>query len=98
MKKSQKYFYLAAVFYSLFAVLVLAIVYLYSTFPVDTMVLIFSAIIAIALWILASIMRTSYRQALKEEKVEDIEQFQERMEKELERIKEVLDHIDNEKD
>ena len=98
MKKSQKYLRLAALFYSLFAVLVLAIVYLYSAFPVDTMVLVFSAIIAIALWILASIMRTSYRQALKEEKVEDIEQFQERMEKELERIKKVLDHIDNEKD
>lgn len=94
MKKSQKYLRLAAVFYSLFAVLVLGVFFLLYAFPIDKIVLIFLAIIGVALWILASIMRTSYRQALKEEKVEEIEQFQERMEQELERIKKVLDHID----
>ena len=94
MKKSQKYLRLAALFYSLFAVLVLGVFFLLYAFPIDKIVLIFLAIIGVALWILASIMRTSYRQALKEEKVEEIEQFQERMKQELERIKKVLDHID----
>ena len=94
MKKSQKYLRLAALFYSLFAMLVLGVFFLLYAFPIDKIVLIFLAIIGVALWILASIMRTSYRQALKEEKVEEIEQFRERMEKEMERIKKVLDHID----
>lgn len=94
MKKSQKYLRLAALFYSLLGMLILGVFFLLYAFPIDKIVLIFLAIIGVALWILASIMRTSYRQALKEEKVEEIEQFQERMEKELERIKKVLDHID----
>ena len=94
MKKSQKYLRLAALFYSLFGMLILGVFFLLYAFPIDKIVLIFLAIIGVALWILASIMRTSYRQALKEEKVEEIEQFRERMEKEMERIKKVLDHID----
>ncbi len=94
MKKSQKYLRWAAVLYSLFGMLALGVFCLLYAFPIDNIVLIFLAIIGVALWILASIMRTSYRQALKEEKVENIEQFRERMEKEMERIKKVLDHID----
>ena len=95
MKKSQKYLRWAAVLYSLFGMLALGVFCLLYAFPIDNIVLIFLAIIGVALWILASIMRTSYRQAQKEEKVEEIDQFIERMEAEKKRIENILNYIDN---
>lgn len=100
MKKSQKYLRWAAVLYSLLSLLALGIFCLLYAIPIDTIdktLLIYLAIVGVALWILASIMRASYRQAQKEEKVEEIDQFIKRMEAEKERIENILNHIDNAK-